>query len=88
MPPAFEVSGLQGEKDPLRLYADSRAEAEGWLFKLQEAIRRSRTPGGSKKGYLRKEATSGMTGIEHQHSRWFVVLVWPATDMSPRPQHV
>ena len=30
-------------------------------------------PGGSKKGYLRKEATSGMTGIEHQHSRWFVV---------------
>ena len=78
LPPSFEVtlSGTKSGKtvaaggEKLRLFCTDEAELHRWLLRLQSAIKRSRDPGCTKKGFLLKESQAANS---MDHKRWFVV---------------
>lgn len=80
LPPSFEVTlsgtklgkSVAGGGEKLRLFCTNEVELMRWLIILQSAIKRSRDPGSTKKGFLTKESQSdGVTAIAWKH--WFVV---------------
>ena len=78
LPPSFELtlSGTKSGKtvaaggEKLRLFCMNETELHRWLLQLQAAIKRSRDPGSTKKGFLVKES-QGENYMDHK--RWFVV---------------
>lgn len=78
LPPSFELtlSGTKSGKtvaaggEKLRLFCMNDTDLHKWLLHLQAAIKRSRDPGSTNKGFLVKES-QGANAMDHK--RWFVV---------------